>query len=162
MVDSDHMPAYSEESPPGRTLADKLNHLFQTFHPGQSEPYSARHVASAITAAAHAEGDVKYEITHSYISLLRSGERDNPTMKHLEALARFFGAPVSYFFADGAAATRIEEQRVLLTAMADAGVREVAFRAAGLSTESLETITEVLRQVRKLEGLDQDPPTLRP
>jgi transcriptional regulator with XRE-family HTH domain len=148
-------------SPRLRTLAEKLNYLFQTFHPGQEDPYSSRHVASAITAAAHARGDTKYEITHSYISLLRSGERDNPTMKHLEALARFFGVPVSYFFADDDAARRIEDQLSLLAAMGDVGVREVAFRAAGLSPESLETITEVLRQVRKLEGLEQDPPTVR-
>jgi transcriptional regulator with XRE-family HTH domain len=148
--------------PRKRTLAEKLSYLFQTFHPGQSEPFSARHVASAITAAAAARGDTKYEITHSYISLLRSGERDNPTMKHLEALADFFGVPVSYFFADDAAAKRIEEQVELLAAMADVDVREVAFRAAGLSSESLSTITEMMRQVRKLEGLEQDPPKLRP
>ena len=55
----------------GRTLADKLNHLFQTVHPGQSEPFSARQVAAAITAQAEERGDAKYEITHSYISLLR-------------------------------------------------------------------------------------------
>lgn len=149
-------------SPQRRSLAQKLNYLFQTFHPGQSEPYSSRYVASAITAAAHQRGDTKYEITHSYISLLRSGERDNPTMKHLEALAGFFGVPVSYFFTDDEAAGRIEQQRELLAAMADVGVREVAFRAAGLSPESLETIAEVLRQVRRLEGLDQDPPSVRP
>lgn len=149
-------------SPQRRSLAQKLNFLFQTYHPGQSEPFSSRYVAGAITAAAHERGDTKYEITHSYISLLRSGERDNPTMKHLEALAAFFGVPVSYFFADDEAAGRIEEQWELLRAMADVGVREVAFRAAGLSPESLETIAEVLRQVRKLEGLEQDPPAIRP
>jgi ESX-1-secreted protein regulator len=140
-----------------RTLADKLNYLFETVHPGQHEPYSARHVAAAITAEAAARGDTKYEITHSYVSLLRNGERDNPTMKHLEALANFFSVPVSYFFADDETAKRIEDQVELLTAMSDAGVREVAFRASGLSLESLATITEVMRQVRKLEGLPQDP-----
>ncbi|HWG97798.1 MAG TPA: helix-turn-helix transcriptional regulator [Pilimelia sp.] len=145
-----------------RTLAEKLNYLFQTLHPGQREPFSSRHVASAVTAAAAARGDTKYEITHSYISLLRSGERDNPTLKHLEALADFFGVPVSYFFADDAGARRIEQQVELLVAMADAGVREVAFRAAGLSPESLRIITAMMRQVRKLEGLEQDPPHLGP
>lgn len=144
---------------PRRTLADKLNYLFQTFHPGQSEPLSARHVARVITERAATRGDSKYEITHSYISLLRNGERDNPTMRHLEALADFFGVPVSYFFADDSHARHIEDQLNLLMAMADSGVREVAFRATGLSAESLGTITEILRQVRKLEGLSQDPPT---
>jgi transcriptional regulator with XRE-family HTH domain len=147
--------------PRRRTLADKLNYLFQTFHPGQKEPYSARYVATAITEAAAARGDSSYEITHSYISLLRSGDRDNPTIKHLKAIAEFFAVPVSYFLADDDAAGRIEDQVELLAAMADAGVREVAFRAAGLSAQSLGTITEVIRQVRRLEGLEQDPPQLR-
>jgi transcriptional regulator with XRE-family HTH domain len=148
------------DKPPGkRTLAEKLNYLFQNVHPGQSEPYSARHVATAITAAAQARGDSKYEITHSYISLLRNGDRDNPTVKHLEAIAEFFNVPVSYFFADDETAKRIENQVDLLLAMSDAGVRDVAFRAAGLSSESLGTITEVMRTVRKLEGLPQDPPS---
>jgi transcriptional regulator with XRE-family HTH domain len=140
-----------------RSLAQKLNYLFQTVHPGQSEPFSARQVAAAITAQAEARGDAKYEITHSYISLLRNGERDNPTLKHLEALASFFGVPVTYFFADDDTARRLEGQVQLLAALSDAGVREVAFRAAGLSAESLETITEVMRQVRRLEGLEPDP-----
>jgi transcriptional regulator with XRE-family HTH domain len=143
-----------------RTLAVKLNYLFQTVHPGQREPFSARHVAAAITAAAQERGEDKYEITHSYISLLRNGERDNPTVKHLEALAGFFGVPVSYFLADDETAQHIEDQVDLLIALSDAGVREVAFRAAGLSAESLGTIAEVMRTVRKLEGLPENPPTL--
>lgn len=143
------------------TLAAKLNSLFHSFHPGQNKPYSARHVASAITAAAVARGDSRYEITHSYISLLRSGERSNPTMKHLEALADFFRVPVSYFFAGEDDADRMSEQAELLAVIADVGVREVALRAAGLSPESLKTIVDVIRQVRKLEGLEQDPPRVR-
>ena len=146
------------EKPPGRTLADRLNYLFETVHPGQAEPYSARYVATAISAAAAARGDTRYEITHSYISLLRSGERDNPTRKHLEALADFFGVPVAYFFADDEHARRIEEQVELLAVLCDAGVREMAFRAAGLSPEGLRSITEMIRHVRRMEGLEQDPP----
>jgi transcriptional regulator with XRE-family HTH domain len=114
-------------------------------------------VAAANTASARERGDTKYEITHSYISLLRNGERDNPTLKHLEALAAFFRVPVTYFFADDEAARRIEDQARLLAALADPAVREVAFRAVGLSADSLETITEVMRQVRRLEGLDANP-----
>jgi transcriptional regulator with XRE-family HTH domain len=143
--------------PRRRTLADKLNFLFETVHPGQATPFSARHVAAAITADAAARGDAKYEITHSYISLLRSGERDNPTLKHLEALASFFGVPVGYFLAGDERASEIEDQIALLAALADSGVRDIAFRAAGLSAASLKTIAEVMRQVRRLEGLPADP-----
>ena len=36
-------------------------------------------------------------------------------------------------------------------------VRQVALRASGLSTESLETIAEMIERVRTLEGLPDDP-----
>ena len=31
-----------------------------------------------------------------------TGQRDNPTIKHLIAIARFFGVPPTYFFPDDA------------------------------------------------------------
>jgi hypothetical protein len=91
--------------------------------------------------------------------LQRKGLRDNPTKKHLEALSSFFGVPVAYFFDDEAAA-RIDAELALLSAIRDARVRQVALRASGLSTESLETIAEMIERVRKLEGLPEDPAEL--
>jgi transcriptional regulator with XRE-family HTH domain len=41
-------------------------------------------------------------VSGTYLWLLRTGQRDNPTMKHLIAIARFFGVPPTYFFPDDA------------------------------------------------------------
>lgn len=131
----------------GRTLAEKLDHLFRTVHPGRRE-YSHEEVAAAIRA-----GGVT--ISHTYIWQLRKGLRDNPTIRHLAALAEFFGVPAAYFVNDADAA-RIDGELALLSAMRDASVRQVALRAAGLSAESLGTITEVIERVRQLEGLAND------
>jgi len=130
-------------------LADKLNHLFATVHPADRGPYSNEEVAVAIRGRGPT-------ISGTYIWLLRKGERDNPTLKHLEALAAFFGVPAAYFF-DDAAAARIDAELDLLATMRDLGVQRVAMRMAGLSPRSLDSIAEVIERVRELEGLPTEP-----
>jgi transcriptional regulator with XRE-family HTH domain len=132
-----------------RTLADKVNHLFQTVHPAGRGPYSNDEVATAIQDRGGPS------ISATYIWLLRKGERDNPTLKHLEALAEFFGVPPAYFFDDSATA-RIDAELEMLSAMRDAGVSALALRMAGLSERSLQPIAEVIERVRELEGLPAD------
>jgi transcriptional regulator with XRE-family HTH domain len=128
------------------TLADRLNHLFQTVHPAQRGPYSNEEVATAIRDQGGAA------ISATYIWLLRKGERDNPTLKHLEAMAAFFGVPAAYFF-DDAMAARIEDELAMLSTLRDLGVRALALRMAGLSPKSLQPIADVIERVRELEGL---------
>lgn len=129
-----------------RSLADKLDYLFRTVRGSGRREYTNEEVATTISR----EPDVS--ISASYLWYLRTGQRDNPTFKHLNALARFFGVPPAYFFDDETSA-RVEAELALLTAMKDTGVRDVALRAAGLSTRSLDTITDVINRVRELEGL---------
>jgi transcriptional regulator with XRE-family HTH domain len=129
-----------------RALAEKLEYLFRTVRETDRREYSNEDVAAAIVC------DQQVTISASYIWYLRTGQRDNPTFKHLNALARFFGVPPAYFFDDETSA-QVEAELGLLTAMRDAGVRDVALRASGLSAKSLDTINDVIRRVRELEGL---------
>ncbi|MER5808241.1 helix-turn-helix domain-containing protein [Streptomyces sp. NPDC002033] len=140
--------AGQSEAPP-RSLADKLNHLFAHVVPAGRGPYSVEDVARAITA----EG---IPISGSYIWLLRKGQRDNPTLRHLEGLAKFFGVPAAYFF-DDEVAESIGAELALLMALRDAQVRRVALRTAGLSEKSLRSINDVIERVRELEGLPEAP-----
>jgi transcriptional regulator with XRE-family HTH domain len=129
-----------------RTLAQRLEYLFRTVRePGRRE-YSNEEVSAAIAR------DQDVTISASYIWYLRTGQRDNPTFKHLNALARFFGVPAAYFFDDDTTG-RVEAELALLAAMKDADVRDVALRAAGLSPQSLGAISDVIARVRELEGL---------
>ncbi|MGR4854897.1 helix-turn-helix domain-containing protein [Streptomyces violaceus] len=143
----------SERGPAGRALADKLEHLFRTVVPPGREPYGTEEVAQAITASG-------VSISGSYVWLLRKGQRDNPTIRHLQAIADFFGVPAAYFFDDQVAAD-VDADLRLLVALKDAGVQSVALRAAGLSSKSLRSISEVIERVRELEGLQQDAPDHR-
>ncbi|MGW1806928.1 helix-turn-helix domain-containing protein [Streptomyces sp. NPDC002078] len=142
----------SSAPPPLQTLAGKLNHLFQTVVPAGRGPYSVEEVAKTIT-------DTGVPISGSYIWLLRKGQRDNPTLRHLTALARFFGVPPAYFF-DDSVTSDVNAELALLTALRDTGVKEVALRAAGVSPRSLASIREVIERVRELEGLPNDGPDL--
>jgi transcriptional regulator with XRE-family HTH domain len=130
----------------GRTLAQKLDHLFSTVHPGDRGEYSFEEVARALQARGGPT------ISATYLWQLRKGLRDNPTKRHLEALADFFGVPPAYFF-DDAVTARIDAELGLLAALRDASVRQIALRAAGLSPESLGAIAEMVERVRQLEGL---------
>jgi transcriptional regulator with XRE-family HTH domain len=137
--------------PASRTLAMKLNHLFDTVYPAGSGPYSNEEVAALI------RDNGGPTISATYIWLLRKGQRDNPTLKHVEALASFFGVPQAYFFDDETAA-KVDAELELLNVMKDLGVQKVAMRVAGLSSKSIESISEIIERVRELEGLPQNPP----
>ena len=137
----------TEPSPSApRALSDKLDHLFQVVRPAKGE-YTHEQVAKAI------EERGGPTISASYLWQLRKGLRDNPTKKHLEALADYFGVPPAYFF-DEDATERIDAELDLLASMRDADVRHVALRASGLSTQTLKAITDMIERARQLEGLE--------
>ncbi len=134
------------EAPRTRTMAEKIDRLFRTVHPRDRGEYSFEEVAAAI------RGRGGPTVSATYLWQLRKGLRDNPTKKHLEALADFFGVSPAYFFDDEAAA-RIDAELGLLAALRDASVRQIALRAFGLSPQSLNTIADMVERVRELEGL---------
>lgn len=138
----------ADAQPPARTLAEKVDKLFRTVHSRDRGEYSFEEVAEAIRARGGPT------ISGTYLWQLRKGLKDNPTKKHLEALAGFFGVSPAYFFDDEVAA-RIEAELDLLVALRDAPVRHLALRASGLSPESLGAIGEMIERVRQLEGLPE-------
>jgi transcriptional regulator with XRE-family HTH domain len=133
------------------TFAERLNYLFDTVLAPNQRAYSNEDVAAAISGS-----DSGATISATYIWMLRKGQRDNPTLKHVEALARFFDVPPAYFFDDDVAATVASRLR-LLDAMRNLGVERVALRAAGLSARSLSSLVEVIDRIRELEGLPKEP-----
>lgn len=136
------------EAPRPTSLSQKLDNLFRTVHPSERGEYTFEEVAEEIRARGGPT------ISATYIWQLRKGIRDNPTKKHLEALAGFFGVPPAYFF-DNEAAARIDAELDLLVALRDGPVRELALRAFGLSADSLATIRSMVERVRELENLPE-------
>lgn len=122
-----------------RTFAEKLDHLLLTVHPKGRKPYSMDEVAAAIAAKGYEH------VSAGYIWALRRGERDNPTIKTVEALADFFGVPPGYFLDnDEELVQRVDSQLGLLTKMRDAGIENLAMRAAELSPDSREAVARLI------------------
>jgi transcriptional regulator with XRE-family HTH domain len=126
-----------------KNLAEKVDHLFATVHPAKGE-YTHEQVARAI------EERGGPTISATYLWQLRKGLRDNPTMKHLEALSGFFGVPPSYFFDEETAAT-VDAELELLVALRNPAVRDLATAAARLSPASLSALTALADHLNQLE-----------
>ena len=131
---------------PGKsTLADKIDRLFNVVRRPDREPYSNEEVAKACREAT---GE---SFSTTYLWQLRTGRRDNPTKRHLEALAQFFGVPPAYFF-DDEQSRKIAEELALLGALRDAGVRDLALRAVTLSADGLDTISDMIDAIARREA----------
>jgi transcriptional regulator with XRE-family HTH domain len=97
----------------------------------------------------------------AYLSQLRTGKRDNPSARHLAAIAGLFRVPMEYFFDEDLAA-RIDADMKLLVAVREAGVQTIALRAHGLSTAGLTGVADIIEHIRRLEQVNApsltDPP----
>jgi transcriptional regulator with XRE-family HTH domain len=131
-------------TPPLGTLAAKLDYLFRQVHPRGRGELSYREVASGVEAAGGPT------ISPTYIMYLRKGERTNPTLQHLEALARFFGVPTAYFLDDETAA-RTAEELDIVAALRDKDVRALALHVSELSPEGRAAVSRMVEQLREQE-----------
>ncbi|AGM05515.1 hypothetical protein AORI_2929 [Amycolatopsis keratiniphila] len=152
----------SRQDGPGRSLAEKLDHLFAHVTRRNGTEFTYEEVASAITA----EG---VTISQSYVWQLRKGKKDNPTLKHLQGLADFFGVPVTYFFNEDVSDRvdrqleylRAEQARLRELAETDE-VRLMAMRAGELTTDRRELVKNLLdvvwrdQQAMRERGSKQD------
>lgn len=127
-----------------QTLAERLDHLFSAQGGREAREPTYREVATAIA------GRGGPTVSPSYIWQLRTGLKDNPTLKHLVALAGYFGVEPAYFF-DSATAVRIDADRALSAAMEDPAIREVALAAAELTPDSLAMVRAVIDSTGALE-----------
>jgi transcriptional regulator with XRE-family HTH domain len=135
-------------------LADRLNVLFARVpQAGTNQRYTNDRAAEDLTAAG-------VSVSGGYLSLLRSGKKNNPTARLLAAIADLFEVPITYFF-DADEAERITMQLDTLVALRNAGVEGIVSRSAGVSDAGIANLAAILEQIRKMEGLDdvEPPPT---
>jgi transcriptional regulator with XRE-family HTH domain len=134
-----------------RTLAEQLDTLFKTVQPLRRE-FTYEEVARGCTEVGQGT------FSKTYVWQLRTGQRENPTKRHLEALAAFFGVPPAYFFDEGVA-TRVDSQLALATALRDAGVRDVALRMMSMDDTSRQSIVRIIQEVTQVYSARPDEPT---
>lgn len=128
----------------GKTFGELLTHLIQTVPrtPGGSDRWSNQLIAESVTA-------LGVPTTPSHISHLRNGHRENPSAALVKALSRTFRVPITYFY--GEADTAVDT--ALLAGLRDSGVRGIALRATGLSSDGLRRLTEIADVIREAERL---------
>jgi transcriptional regulator with XRE-family HTH domain len=139
-----------------RSFAERLAHLIATVHPPDRKPYSYREIANGVAE----QTGVTMSATH--VQQLAVGARKDPKRSHIQALAQFFGVPVTYFF-DDEIAGQVDRQVEDVVAWRDSEARNLAQRAMRLSPRDRETVTALLDQLssyddtRRREGRRRKP-----
>ncbi len=110
--------------------------------------------AKAIAARSTERG---FRLGESYLSQLRSGKAKSPSFRTVEGIAAAFGVDVHYFLEDRAA-QRTRDEIDLMRLQADTDVQLAAFRLAGLSSDSVTVVNELIKVLREQQGLPKDPP----
>lgn len=129
-----------------RTIAEKLNRLFEVLHPAGGRPLTNRELAARVKEQGGS-------ISQAYISQLRGGTRDNPTLEHLIGIASAFGVPPGYF-TDPEVAERVDAELDRLVEMQQAKpeLAEIAemqvninMRTASLDDSEREALAEMVQ-----------------
>lgn len=144
-------PAEDGKEPVGRldSFRARLDYLFRTVHPKDGKPFTYDFVAESITANG-------IDISANYIWMLRSGRRDNPTLRHIEGLAQFFGVSPA-FLSDTDEAEHARAQLDKISDIAASGVQHVGMRGGHVDDTTLDTIHALMQQVLDLtSGLRRD------
>jgi hypothetical protein len=136
-------------SPVPGTLAERVEWLIRNRWPaGAPRPRKDQNdeIAEAIRTVT---GE---DISYTTVWKLRTGRADNPTLKTLGTLSRFFKVPIGYF-GDGEEAESIAGQVALLTLLRDSGVTGAALHSlADLSEPSRQMIVEMIASAARMEG----------
>lgn len=121
------------------TLAAKIDRLFRTVRGPDGRELTYDYVAEQIAARGVTT------ISANYLYMLRRGIRDNPTKKHVEALAIFFGVSPAHFFDE---IDPVADQEHQLLERPD--VRKVASLAARLPADVLNQVSRMLESADRI------------
>jgi transcriptional regulator with XRE-family HTH domain len=169
----DHAPQGPEKHMSSRrphwTLAEKINRLFEVIHPPDRGPWSNQEVERWLTERAAVDGD-GLTISANHLLLLRNGQRDNPTARSVQAMAKFFQVDPGYFLRDDADTEQTYTDLQLLGAIRDyEQVKSIALRVFDLDPEMREWLARMINDMprgrsrrQRNPGAGQHPETGQP
>ncbi|HWD06566.1 MAG TPA: helix-turn-helix transcriptional regulator [Amycolatopsis sp.] len=123
-----------------RTFAEKLTALIESSR-ADGRPYSYREMSAAI------ERGGGPAMSPAYLQQLATGKRVNPKIHYVEALAKLFGVPVTYFFEDEGGRAADDGSAVEAKLM--------AMRAQELSPQGRRQVMELLDLVERYERAER-------
>jgi transcriptional regulator with XRE-family HTH domain len=132
-----------------RTLADKVSWLFDNARPGERRAFTNAEVSALI------ERVTGEQVSHTTIWKLRNGQATNPQLRVIEAIARTFGVPPSFFFEDydEQQTGLLQEQVEMLAMIRDAGITSTQLRAfVDVPPEAREAFVELVKHTARAEA----------
>ncbi len=126
------------------TLAEKLTRLFQTVRSPDGDEYTYGEVVAEINARGIAK------TSDTYLCDLRNGTKDNPRIKHVEAIANFFGVPATYFLDGDESAARLYSQLAALPVYGDPDVERIALLMIDLPPAVRKAITQIIEHAYQI------------
>ncbi len=119
----------------GAAFAERLNYLFESIRPLGRGPFLNAEVVDAVRS-------MGVRMSAPYMSQLRRGERTNPSLRTINAIAAFFRIMPEYFTDE----QRYTELHALIGAMSavqrEDDVREMTLRFAQLSPEARRCLSK--------------------
>lgn len=131
-----------------RSFGDKLGRLIEAVHPPDRGPYSYREIEAGVAGHPGA-------MTAAYVHQLVKGRQLHPRIHHVEALASFFGVPVTYFF-DEDLARQVDDQITAVSAWRDEEARHIAERVVALNPRDRHTVTTLIDSLRAYDEQPRD------
>ncbi|PSR69540.1 hypothetical protein C8258_00030 [Nocardia sp. MDA0666] len=126
-------------------FADRFNHVISQWEQVHGTRMTNRALAFRVTQAGH-------PVSATYLSQLRSGNRDNPSQALVETVARVL-AVESTRFNDGGPGDPAPGDDLVSSTVDDPALRRLLTTAAGLSASSIELLSDVAAKLRLAEGL---------
>ena len=123
-------------------VSQKIDHLFRTVRREDGREFTYDDV----------ERGTHGRVSRSYVWKLRHGRNSNPSLDVIEALARFFKVPPSYFFGATLADDESAREAAAIAALLqDGAARKVAEQARGLSPVALGAVLDLIEHLRAME-----------
>jgi len=141
-----HGPDRAAPTAPTLSLGEKIDRVWKTMHPKDRAAFTYKEVSAGIEA-------LGVTVSPSYLIQLRHGQRDNPTIRQLQAIASFFHVPMTYFFGTDAEVDTVDAQMALVRATRSPAVRDLALRASTLTPAGLRAIAHIVDELQSVQGM---------
>ncbi|NAE18028.1 helix-turn-helix domain-containing protein [Enterococcus hirae] len=125
------------DEPP--TLASRLERAYTTTHSPSRGPWTDPEVSQRLK-------ELGVLASPSHLWSLRKGRRENPSFALVDALAKVFDLPLSYFTESDDA--QADHALAMAQAMATPEVRELVSEVSSLPGPVVSALTTLLREVR--------------
>lgn len=126
-------------------FADRLNEVVDRWERAHGIRLTNRSLAFRITRAGH-------PVSATYLSQLRSGQRDNPSAELVNTVAQVLAVELTRFN-DGGGRDPVPGDGAVAEAVDDPVLRRLLTTVAGLGSPSVEMLTELAGRFRLAEDL---------